>query len=118
MKITIDRYVLTSYYVYMSFELCTQSELVAGPSGVCSDTVTVRQESKTMTQHNHQVIFGRKEADCPRCEELKNGAKPRDGWQKSYFVAKKRNEAARIEAIRNHNCVESKCGTVCTAFDW
>lgn len=28
------------------------------------------------TKHNHTLIFGRREAGCPRCAELNEGAAP------------------------------------------
>ena len=66
------------------------------------------------TQHTHQVIFGRKVAGCPRCDELKAGAAPVRGW--GYY--KKLNEQRTLQAIRAHDCKRSGCGPVCTAFDW
>jgi hypothetical protein len=67
------------------------------------------------TKHNHELIFGRRVAGCPRCAELDAGAPARQGWG-----AKKRaDEARRLAAIRNHNCKASGCNAVCcTAFDW
>jgi hypothetical protein len=55
------------------------------------------------TKHNHQVCFGKREADCPRCEELSNGAAPRAGWQQSYFSRKAQHEASRNAAIKAHD---------------
>lgn len=66
------------------------------------------------TQHTHQVIFGRKVDGCPRCNELKAGAKPVQGWGSF----RKAMEAQRIAEIRSHDCKKSGCGPVCTAFDW
>lgn len=66
------------------------------------------------TKHNHQVVFGRKVDGCPRCEELKNGAKPIQ-WAGSL---RKIQEAKTLMEIRNHDCKKSGCGPVCTAFDW
>lgn len=66
------------------------------------------------TKHNHQVIFGRKEDGCPRCFELKMGAPAVQGWG----AMRKAAERMRCEAIRKHNCQVSRCGPVCTAFDW
>lgn len=53
--------------------------------------------------------FGRKTAGCPRCDELSNGAAPRDGWQRAHFTRK-------LDAPR-HTCTDS-CGPVCTANEW
>jgi hypothetical protein len=82
--------------------------------------------------------FGRKapEGECPRCDELRNGAAPREGWQKDYYERKRRHEAQRSAAIRAHNndnCPHMRKRTfesvidgrwittydgVCTCFDW
>ena len=63
-----------------------------------------------------KMAFGRpsKHSDCPRCEELKNGAETRRGWGAS----KREMERLQIQAIRSHNCAASKCGPVCTANEW
>lgn len=71
------------------------------------------------TKHNHPIIFGRREADCPRCDELKAGAPPRDGWQKNYYARRAQFDAQRNAAIKVHDfaaCAEKN--TVCTHFDW
>ena len=58
--------------------------------------------------------FGHLTPGCPRCEELKAGAAVRSwGGQ-----LKRDNEARLIQAIHAHDCKASKCGPVCTAFDW
>ena len=67
-----------------------------------------------MTKHNHGANFGKFVANCERCIELKNGAEPVKGWG----FHNKQNEMNRIKAIREHDCVKSNCGVVCTAFDW
>lgn len=68
----------------------------------------------TTTKHTHPVVFGRRVADCPRCAELNAGAAPVRwaGSRNAQF------EAQRIAAIAAHDCTRSKCGPVCTAFDW
>ena len=75
---------------------------------------------KTLTQHSTTCsrIFKNYDESCPRCLELKNGSKPRDGWQKGYFTKKKENDERRLRAIKTHNCDKSHCGPVCVAFDW
>lgn len=75
------------------------------------------------TKHKHQVIFGCKVDGCPRCEELKNGAPARSGWQKYYFENKRRQDDIRSKAIEAHFAPggphsRGLCGPVCTAFDW
>lgn len=63
------------------------------------------------TKHTHGANFGRRVAGCPRCDELKNGAQP-IRW------ATQRYNGSRLAEIRAHDCVASRCGPVCTAFDW
>lgn len=71
-------------------------------------------------KHSHecQMSFGRKDEKCPRCVEMLNGAAPRSSWQKNYFEKKKALEIAHINAIRNHNCQQSGCMSVCTFGEW
>lgn len=59
-------------------------------------------------------VFGRKSAGCPRCDELLSG-KPPVLWS---GALRARNEAQTLAAIRAHDCRTSRCGPVCTAFDW
>jgi hypothetical protein len=60
------------------------------------------------------MAFGRKDATCPRCVELLNGAKP--------IVWVKSNDYNRTQDIRNHYASEKHrtggCGVVCTFGDW
>ena len=71
-------------------------------------------KTSNTTKHNHQLVFGRREADCPRCAELSAGAPAVKGWG----AERKEQERNLRDAIRNHNCAVSKCSIVCTAFDW
>lgn len=61
------------------------------------------------TKHSHGPNFGRKVADCPRCEELADGAEP-VRWNKTYEVP--------LAEIAAHDCRISGCGPVCTAYQW
>lgn len=70
-------------------------------------------------KHNERcrMAFGRPTREigaCPRCDELRSGAAPRKSWG----YAKKEAERCLTAAIRAHDCVASRCGPVCTAFDW
>ena len=67
------------------------------------------------TKHNcGGPVFGRKTPGCPRCDELLAGAEPvRWGWDE-----RREEQARRVAAIRAHDCIKSRCGPVCTAFDW
>ena len=58
--------------------------------------------------------FGRLDAECPRCQELQAGA-PARSWRGS---RRAEQQLQRIAEIRAHDCRASKCGPVCTAFDW
>ena len=59
-------------------------------------------------------VWGRYDASCARCSELKAGAAPRPGWG-----GRGRQQAAqRLQDIRQHDCRKAGCGPVCTAFDW
>ena len=66
------------------------------------------------TKHTHPVVFGRRVADCPRCTELTLGA-PAVQWR---GYSERKHQADTLAAIRAHNCAVSRCGPVCTAFDW
>ena len=65
-----------------------------------------------------KMVFGRKDPNCPRCQELLSGAPARDGWQKGYYSQKKLDEKQRLEEIKSHDCEKSNCGPVCTFGDW
>lgn len=66
-----------------------------------------------------KMVFGRKDATCPRCQELLAGAAPRDGWQASYYKNKASEESRTSRAISQHFASEEhKKETMCTAFDW
>ena len=76
---------------------------------------------QTTTKHKEDCgrVFKNYDMTCPRCVELKNGAQPREGWQREYFARKASEEAALTKAIKEHDCAKSNCSIVCcTAFDW
>jgi hypothetical protein len=64
-------------------------------------------------KHDHPVVFGRREAGCPRCAELAAGA-PVVRWARS------RREFDRRAAVANarHDCRSAGCGPVCTFGEW
>lgn len=83
----------------------------------------------TCTADGRPLPFGRKapKGECPRCDELHDGAPARSGWQKDYFERKNRHDAERSAAIRNHtndNCpymqrnAHGYWAGVCVCFDW
>ena len=68
----------------------------------------------TTTKHTHPVVFGRRVAGCPRCQELASGAAPIQ-WSGSRSAI---IDAELAQAIRVHDCVRSGCGPVCTFGQW
>jgi len=69
------------------------------------------KKSTTIKHTCEGPVFGRKTAGCPRCDELLAGAEP-VGW----FDREQRRKD--LYAIRDHCCVRSNCGPVCTFGDW
>ena len=69
------------------------------------------------TKHNHAPNFGRRVADCPRCQELANGS-PAIVWTSK----REQESAARSREIHHHFNSDfhrsGKCGPVCTFGDW
>ena len=63
-------------------------------------------------------IFKRYDINCPRCQELANGAKPRAGWNDHKIEADK----MRSRAIEQHRidggCEYEALGVPCIKFDW
>lgn len=73
------------------------------------------------------MVFGRKDITCPRCQELLQGAKPRRGYGdrqifsrgKLIWITPSQQSRIRTQEIRNHDCQKANCHpTVCTAFDY
>jgi hypothetical protein len=69
------------------------------------------------TAHTHPVVFGRKVDGCPRCTELKLGMPARQ-WRGYSQPQRRAQLASQIADIRAHDCRASRCGPVCTAFDY
>jgi hypothetical protein len=55
-------------------------------------------------------VFGRLTGGCHRCDELRAGAAPKQGWGRS----------SRFDgyATEKHSCQESNCAPICTWGDW
>jgi len=74
------------------------------------------------TKHkpNCKMAFGHKDASCPRCQELLNGAEART-WNMSTNYQMTHGVGPEYQRFRkelkDHDCVKSKCGPVCTAFE-
>ena len=76
-----------------------------------------------LVKHNHKPNFGRKVDGCPRCDELKAGAAPREPNGRIQAVIRYRaDDERRSEEIREHFASahhrNGGCGPVCTFGDW
>ena len=49
-------------------------------------------------------VFKNYDISCVRCQELSEGATPRDGWQKSYYETKTRNERVWHNHLESQSC--------------
>jgi hypothetical protein len=75
----------------------------------------------TATKHasNCKMAFGRKDKNCPRCQELLSGLPAREGWQTAHFAAKTHREQVSRDSLRTHNCKSAGCHPMCCTFgDW
>ena len=67
------------------------------------------------TKHSHPMVFGRREAGCPRCAELNAGAAP------VRWSAARRDDAQRVREVHAHfsgrRHRSGGCGPVCTFGD-
>lgn len=62
-----------------------------------------------------KMVFGRKDPNCPRCQELLNGAAPIQ-WRGTW---RKEQERRQIEAIRAHDFAAcAQANGVCTHFEY
>lgn len=73
-----------------------------------------RMKTETQTKHTHPVVFGRREAGCPRCDELRAGA-PVRRW---VGTSRKEDERRFARDLAAHDCKASRCAVVCTFGDW
>lgn len=76
------------------------------------------KDGSTKHANDCKMVFGRKDAQCPRCVEMINGSTARTGWQKTYYAEKKASSEMFIRALAAHNCEKSGCMVVCTFGDW
>lgn len=61
-----------------------------------------------------KMAFGRKDPNCPRCQELLNGDAPIKAWG----FAKRLEEQRTLAAIRSHDFAAcARQNIVCTHFD-
>lgn len=66
--------------------------------------------------YNCARVFKRYDPYCPRCQELANGAAPREGWSDFKRAFEKRQ--AEYDAKHRKECSREKCGPVCTYGEW
>lgn len=75
---------------------------------------------KTRHSFDCTMAFGRPTkvvGACARCDELRAGAAPREGWGRTR--AQRATDADRFRReLKSHDCIKSHCGPVCTAFEW
>lgn len=89
----------------------------------------MEQNPSEFTRHNHDdgkaMPWGRKKppGECPRCDELRAGAKPREAHPaiKASIRRRELDEQSSL-AIREHFASDKHrsggCGPVCTYGDW
>lgn len=67
-------------------------------------------------------VFKNYDLKCSRCIQLAAGAAPREGWQKSYYATKKRQDEVTRYELANHSCTNAdgsrRCNIVCTFGEW
>lgn len=68
-------------------------------------------------------VFKNYDKTCPRCVELADGSKARDGWQAGYYKLKAHNDEMTRLSIAAHFAAggphaTGKCGPICTFGDW
>lgn len=70
--------------------------------------------TRTLHKEDCNMAFGRKDAACPRCQELMKGSAPRAGWNDAKITREKQFS----RELAAHNCERSHCSIVCTFGDW
>jgi hypothetical protein len=91
--------------------------------------MTAPESAAQFVRHNHDggqaLPFGRKkpEGECPRCDELRNGAAPREPHPRiAAGIRLRENDERRAAEIRDHFASEKHrsggCGICCTFGDW
>lgn len=87
-------------------------------------------QDAAFVRHNHNggqaLPFGRLKpvGQCPRCDQLRAGAAPRDAHPALRAVQRRREDEAQQDAARREHFApggphaRGVCGPVCTAFDY
>lgn len=64
-----------------------------------------------------KMVFGRKDANCPRCQELIAGLAPRR-WAPS-FAQRDTQACHEVSAhFASHKHLSGDCGVICTFGEW
>ena len=66
------------------------------------------------TKHTHQVVWGRRVADCPRCQELAAGASARPGWGDA---ARRMTHGYNADRRVHDVAACTQAHIICTCFD-
>lgn len=85
-------------------------------------TYSTKEDNKVKHNDTCKMAFGNPSShnDCPRCNELKEGAKPRKAWNADKLEQEARNRAAMAEHFKRggkHDQIMA-AGGVDTAFEW
>ena len=65
-----------------------------------------------------KMVFGRKDPNCPRCQELLAGSAPRQ-WNGSRRIENDRRLCVEIrEHFHSHKHLSGGCGPVCMFGEW
>ena len=74
---------------------------------------------KIIHKQDCKRIFSRYDLTCPRCQELQNGASPREGWgDVARQQAKSRSLEISAHYANHSNCDYERQGVPCVKFDW
>ena len=67
------------------------------------------------TKHKDECtrVFKKYDPTCPRCQELIKGSPPREGWQKSYYEQKAREEKRTYSSYCSHGVQHLNPGGYC-----
>lgn len=80
---------------------------------------STRDAQGNLNGHTHAPNFGRRVADCPRCDELANGAPAKEAPRWVTDARSRDADALALSrAIQLHDCAAAGCSYVCVRFDW
>jgi hypothetical protein len=78
-----------------------------------------KKSTNPTTKHSVdcKMAFGRKDRNCPRCQQLLNGAPPVK-WSESFKQRDARRCAEIADHFKSHKHLSGGCGVVCTFGEW